>query len=207
MEADMEKLDLKKTYKTLYTAKTQPSFVDVPPLGYLMIDGKGDPNKTVEYRDAMQALYSVAYTLKFQVKKSLERDFGVMGPEGLWWMEDMAEFSMERKDDWLWTMMMLQPDFITPEMVAAAKEEALRKKGQPAIELVRFDVYDEGLSTQVMHLGPYDAEPPTIARLHEFIRTSGYGLRGKHHEIYFGDPRRSAPEKLKTIIRQPVEKI
>ncbi len=203
----MDKIDLKKTYKTLYTAKTQPSFVDVPPLGYLMIDGKGDPNKTTEYREAMQALYSVAYTLKFQAKKSLGRDFGVMGLEGLWWAEDMAGFSMERKDEWLWTMMMLQPDFITPELAAAAKEEALRKKGQAAIEQIRFEVYEEGLSGQIMHIGPYDAEPPTIARLHEFIHANGYGLRGKHHEIYFGDPRRTAPEKLKTIIRQPVERV
>ncbi|MEW5829488.1 MAG: GyrI-like domain-containing protein [Chloroflexota bacterium] len=203
----MEKIDLKKTYKTLYTAKPQPAFVDVPPLGYLMIDGEGDPNKAAEYQESLQALYGVAYTLKFQAKKSLGRDFGVMGLEGLWWAEDMAGFSMERKDDWLWTMMMLQPDFVTPELAAAAKDEARRKKGQAAIEQVRFEVYEEGLSAQVMHLGPYDAEPPTIARLHEFIHANGCELRGKHHEIYFGDPRRTAPEKLKTIIRQPVERV
>jgi hypothetical protein len=199
-------LDLKKELKKLYTASASPILIEVPPLPYLMIDGAGDPNTAPVYQQALSALYGMAYTLKFMLKKRGEVDFNVMGLEGLWWVENMAEFSIERKNDWLWTMMIVLPDIITPEHAEEARAEALRKKGEPLISQVRIETYDEGYSAQVMHFGSYLAEGPTIAALHEFIHNQGFALRSKHHEIYMGDPRRSAPEKLRTILRQPVKR-
>jgi hypothetical protein len=202
----MEKLDLKKTLKHLYKAGTEPALLDIPVMKYLMIDGTGNPNTSPEYQEALQALYSVAYTLKFKVKKEMGLDFGVMGLEGLWWMDNMADFSLERKDDWKWTMMILQPDFVTAELVTTATGDAVKKKGLAALERIRFEPYDEGLCAQILHLGPYATEAPTIQRLHDFIHSSGCTRTGKHHEIYLSDPRRGDPAKIKTIIRQPVKK-
>jgi hypothetical protein len=176
-------------------------------MNFLMIDGHGDPNTVPEYQQVMDALYSVAYTIKFALKENPETDDYVVPPlEGLWWVEDMAEFSIEDKDAWDWTMMIMQPAWVTPEIVAAAKEEAAAKKDLPALPNMRFEPYHEGLSVQIMYVGPYADEGPTIARLHDFAREQGYALRGKHHEIYLSDPRRTAPEKLKTVIRQPIQK-
>ena len=202
----MTKIDLKKELKHLYRPSARKfAVVDVPPMQFLMIDGQGDPNTAQAYADALETLYAVAYTIKFASKKQLQRDFTVMPLEGLWWAEEMAEFSQENKDNWLWTAMIMQPDWIDAEMVAAAKETAGRKKGLPALPKLRFEVYNEGLSVQIMHIGPYADEGPTIARLHAFIKEQGYRPAGKHHEIYLSDPRRTAPEKLKTVIRQPVQ--
>jgi hypothetical protein len=202
----MEKFDFKKTLKPLYNAKETPAILEIPALKFLLIDGQGNPNTAPEYKDALQALYSVAYTLKFKVKKEMGLDYGVSALEGLWWMDDMLEFTVARKDDWKWTMMICQPDFIPPELATAAMNEASRKKDLPSLSGLRFDTYAEGLSAQLLHLGPYAAEAPNIQRLHEFISASGYALGGKHHEIYLTDPNRSAPDKMKTIIRQPVQK-
>jgi len=202
----MEKLDLKKTFKLLYSAKSAPVFVNVPPMKVLMIDGTGNPNTSIEYQSAVQALYSTAYTLKFKAKKEMGIDYGVMPLEGLWWADDMDAFLLAHKDEWLWTMMIVQPEFITPDLVNAAVVEAARKKDLPALQHLRFDTYDEGLSAQLLHLGPYADEGPNIQRLHEFIHEHGYQLTGKHHEIYLSDPRRGNPAKVKTIIRQPVAK-
>jgi hypothetical protein len=204
----MQKLDLKKTLKYLYDAKPEPGMIEVPPMQFLMLDGAGDPNISAEYQDAVQALYAVAYTLKFKVKKSMAIDYPVMALEGLWWVDDMRDFSVANKADWKWTMMISTPDFITPELVEAARAEAGRKKDLVGLSRLGFATYAEGLSAQVMHLGPYAAEAPTIQRLHEFIHGQGYtfdGVTQKHHEIYLSDPRRVAPEKMKTIIRQPVK--
>ena len=203
----MQTLDLKKELKLLYAALPgKCMLVDVPPLNFLMIDGAGNPNTAPAYAEAVQALYTLAYTLKFSLKKAGIADYPVMASEGLWWMEDMTQFSVERKDDWLWTMMIMQPEVVTPQAFAAARAEAEKKKPNPALARVRLERYAEGLSAQIMHIGPYAAEAPTIQHLHAFIAESGYALRGKHHEIYLGDPRRSEPAKLKTIIRQPVQK-
>jgi hypothetical protein len=202
----MQKLDLKKALKSLYDAKPEPRMLEVPPLQFLMIDGAGDPNTSAEYQDAVQALYALAYTLKFKAKKEVAIDYPVMALEGLWWADDMREFSVERKADWKWTMMLSTPDFITPGLVETALAEAGRKKNLAGLSRLRFATYAEGLAGQVMHIGPYAAEAPTIRRLHEFIHGQGYvfdGLVQKHHEIYLSDPRRAAPEKMKTIIRQP----
>ena len=201
----MKKLDLKKEWKNLYNPSgKQVSLVDVPAHQYLMIDGKGDPNTSTEYSDAIQALYAVSYHLKFAVKKGPKAiDYVVMPLEGLWWTDDMRDFLTERKEDWKWTAMILQPDFISKEQVQAAIKAAGEKKALPALPLLRFEVFKEGKAAQLMHIGPYSGEGPNIQRIHDYILDAGLELRGKHHEIYLSDPRRTAPERLRTIIRQP----
>ncbi|MCD4733553.1 GyrI-like domain-containing protein [bacterium] len=203
----MDKLDMKKELKQLYkpTAKQGFTIVEVPPLSYLMIDGAGDPNTSEEYQQAMEALYGLSYSLKFMLKKRPEFPaFSIMPLEGLWWAKDMEVFMQEDKESWLWTMMIAQPDFITTEMVIEASEILRKKKDVPALDLLRFDRYEEGTSAQILYLGAYADEAPTIKAMHEFIETEGYQRRGKHHEIYLGDPRRVPPERLKTILRQPI---
>jgi len=192
----------------LYRPKPEKvEVVEVPPIKFIMVDGEGDPNTSAQYQAAMQGLYSLAYTLKFSLKKAdPERDFRVGPLEGLWWMDDMREFSLEVKGSWKWTVMMPLPDHVTPAEVASAREEMKRKKGADLAAGVRFETFTEGLSAQIMHIGPYATEAPTIETLHNFIRENGYVFAGKHHEIYMGDPRTAKPENLKTIIRQPVAK-
>jgi hypothetical protein len=141
------------------------------------------------------------------LKEDPETDDYVVPPlEGLWWVEDMDQFSMDDKDSWSWTMMIMQPPWVTPDLVDEARAEASRKKDSPALSRLRLAPYHEGLSVQILYLGPYDEEGPTIARMHAFADEQGYDLRGKHHEIYLSDPRRTAPERLKTVIRQPIAK-
>ncbi len=201
----MEKIDFKKELKHLYIpSKKECSVVDVPAMQFLMVDGQGDPNTAESYKEALGVLYSVAYTLKFMIKLGpQEVNFTVMPLEGLWWVEDMNLFSQEDKDAWQWTAMIMQPEFVTEEIFQEARVEAERKKGLPGFDRIRLAEYDEGRSAQIMYIGPYADEAPTIERLHAFIREQGGTLKGKHHEIYLGDPRRTAPEKLKTVIRQP----
>ncbi len=199
--------DWKKDCKTLYFPPSHPVMVEVPPMNYLMIDGHGDPNGSAEYQAAIEALFSLSYTLKFAIKKAGGIEYAVYPSEGLWWVKDMAEFSIGHKENWDWTMMIAQPELVTDEWVERARAEALKKKGQPAIERVRFASYAEGLCAQVMHTGPFSAEGPIVAGLHAFIEAQGCALSGKHHEIYLSDFRRTAPEKLKTVIRQPARKI
>jgi hypothetical protein len=200
----METLDLKKALKHLYAPSAREvTEIAVPRMQYLMIDGMGDPNTAPAYTEAVEALYAVAYTIKFAIKKSRAIDFPVLPLEGLWWMDDMREFSMAKKDRWKWTMMIAQAELVTAADVIGAIAEVKRKKDPPALSLLRFDTLDEGDCAQIMHLGPYADEKPTIQKLHEYIAARGASLSGKHHEIYLGDPRRTAPEKLKTVIRQP----
>ena len=202
----MAKIDLRKELKHLYKASArEPVLVEVPPMNFLMIDGAGDPNTARGYQEALEALYAMAYALKFMIKKEREAiDYTVMHMEGLWWADDMSSFSRDDKGSWQWTMMILQPRFVTADHVARAFKQVEEKKNPPALSRIRFEEFDEGLGAQILHVGPYDAELPTIIRLHKFIEESGHELRGRHHEIYLGDPRRTAPEKLKTILRQPV---
>ncbi len=203
----MAKRDFKKELKHLYGPSAKNfTVVDVPPMNFLMIDAHGDPNDNPAFQEGMEALYGMAYTIKFALKPQ-GIEFVVPPPEGLWWMEDMSEFSLETKDRWQWTMMIMQPDEVTQEIVDAAQGELANKKDPPALSELRYERYDEGLSVQIMYLGAYADEGPTIARMHEFIRENGYDFNGKHHEIYLGDPRRTAPEKLKTVIRQPVKQL
>jgi hypothetical protein len=202
----MNTIDLKKELKQLYNCSAKKvAVVEVPELSFLRIDGSGNPNTSPEYADAVAALYSLAYTLKFMLKKGLTaRDYAVMPLEGLWWADDMDTFVSGRKDQWKWTMMIAQPEEVTGELFAAASAEVERKKPNHALCRVRLERYHEDLAAQILHIGSYAAEAPTIAQLHDFIASNGYTRRGKHHEIYLGDPRRSAPEKLRTIIRQPM---
>ncbi|MGB5657784.1 MAG: GyrI-like domain-containing protein [Acidimicrobiia bacterium] len=202
----MAKLDLKKEYRQLYNPSAKEcSIVDVPEMQFLMVDGTGDPNTSVAYAEAIEALYALSYTLKFLSKTAEDVDYVVMPLEGLWWTPVIADFSIGDKSAWEWTAMIMQPDHITAAHVATAAEEVRRKKNPPALDRIRFEPFREGLAVQIMYFGPYADEAPTIERLHQFANDSGYQLRGKHHEIYLGDPRRTAPEKLRTVIRQPVE--
>lgn len=204
----MEKIDFRKTMKALYLPPAGRFVeIDVPAMRFLMVDGKGDPNKAQSYAEAVEALYSVAYTLKFMVKKELAKDYTVPPLEGLWWSDDMASFVAREKDKWSWTMMIMVPDFVPEVMVAKAIAAAGAKKELPALPLVRLETYAEGLSVQTMHIGTYDAEGPTLMRLHsKYLPENGLVENGHHHEIYIGDPRKSAPEKLKTVLRQPVRR-
>ncbi|MEZ4593346.1 MAG: GyrI-like domain-containing protein [Chloroflexota bacterium] len=201
----MKKLDFKRELKHLYNPSGKAvSVVDVPPLNFLTITGQGNPNSSPAYQEAVEALYSVAYTVKFMVKKGeLALDYGVMPLEGLWWVPDMREFSMDDKDAWLWQMMIMQPEFVTADMIAEAKAQAKKKKGLAVIERLQLEEYVEGTAVQILYTGPYADEGPTIQKLHEHVSELGGELSGKHHEIYLSDPRRAAPEKLKTVIRQP----
>jgi hypothetical protein len=202
----LKTIDLKKTLKPYYTASAAtPSIIDVPPMNGLMVDGTGDPNGPA-FQEAVGSLYSVAYTLKFSFKKDKAVDYPVMALEGLWCADDIADFLRDKRENWKWTLFIALPDIVTKKDVGEAIAAVKNKAKFPRFPEVRFEKFAEGRAAQVMHVGPYAAEGPTIERLHLFVEEQGYQLRGRHHEIYLGDPRRSAPEKLRTIIRHPVEK-
>jgi hypothetical protein len=202
----MKTIDLKKTLKPFYAASaSNPATIDVPPMNTLMVDGTGDPNSSA-FQEAVGSLYSVAYTLKFAFKKEKGIDYPVMALEGLWCADDPAVFMSDKRDSWKWTLFIVLPDVVTKKDVAAALDAVKKKAKFPRFPEVRFEKFAEGKAAQIMHVGPYSAEGPTIERLHRFVEDEGYRLHGKHHEIYLGDPRRSAPEKLRTIIRHPVER-
>ena len=201
----MSKIDLKKDFKNLYcpSAKTVVQ-VEVPELRYLMVDGEGDPNTSTSYAQAVEALFAVAYTANFMVKKGPQAlDYAVMPLEGLWWADDMAAFAANDRAQWKWSMMIVQPDFVAQEVVHAAIEQVRKKKQLPGLDGLRLERFAEGLCAQVLHIGPFTEEGPTIERLHAFIGSASR-LRGKHHEIYLSDVRRADPSKWKTIIRQPM---
>jgi hypothetical protein len=197
-------IDLKKDMKELYAAKKEPSLVEVPELSYLMIDGEGDPNNSQSFSDAVSALYSVSYTLKFTLKKAGICDYPVMALEGLWWTDRMEDFLLSNKKLWKWTLMIVQPDIITEEMVKRAADEAMKKKPLASLGELRLERGEAERAAHILHVGPYAVEEPTIRRLHDFIRDQGLRRGGKHREIYLNDASRTAPERLKTIIRQPV---
>ncbi len=200
----MAKKDLPKDLQALYfPGPKEPVFVDVPAMQYVMVDGRGDPNSSQEYREAIGVLYGVAYTIKFAAKKAKAGDVLVMPLESLWWSDDADDFLLARKDEWHWTAMLLEPPNVTRKMFDAGVKQLREKKNPPGLDRVRLETWKEGKAAQILHIGPYAAERPTIERVHAFIREHGYHLSGKHHEIYMGDPRRSAPEKLKTVVRQP----
>jgi len=202
----MAKINFKEELKHLYNPSAREiAAVKIPKMNFLMIDGKGNPNTAQEYKDAVEALFSVSYALKFQVKREKGLDYGVLPLESLWWVDDMTEFTPAQKDKWKWTSMIMQPKSVKTESVNNTFEQVEKKKNLPALSKMRFESFLEGLSAQIMHIGPYSAEGPTIEKLHAFIKKKGYELRGRHHEIFLSDPRRSKPERLKTIIRQPMK--
>lgn len=203
----MKKVDLRKELKHLYQPpKDEVVLVDVPVMNYLLIDGEGDPNTARSYREALEVLYPLSYTLKFMVKKGSQAiDYAVMPLEGLWWADDMSTFNVGDKSNWKWTLMIMQPGYVEKAMVDVAIAEVKRKKNPAALPRVRFDAFADARAAQIMHVGPFSEEGPTVARVHNFINELGGKLSGKHHEIYLSDIRRADPKKWKTVIRQPMQ--
>lgn len=204
-----DKVDFKKTLDSYRASRGKFRVLDIPRLQYLMIDGAGDPNTSSEYTDALEALYPLAYKLKFASKRDLGRDYVVPPLEGLWWADDMASFTSARdKSQWQWTMMLMVPTWIDDAFVARVMQ-ALRAGLPPALlDSVRLASLDEGQCVQTLHVGPFDDEGPVLHQMHyEFIPEQGLVVRGVHHEIYLSDPRRTSPEKLRTILRQPVARV
>jgi len=202
----MEKIDLKVVYKNLYSGKVNvPVIVDVPGFQYVMIDGEGDPNTSPQFASAVETIYTTAYSIKAVCKKNLAKDFVVQPLEGLWYADDMNNFVWGKKDLWKWTLLITIPSFVSRENFSAGIKTASEKKKNLPFEKVRLEKYSEGKSVQVMHLGPYSAEGPVIAKMHEFAFNSGFSLHKKHHEIYLSDARKTPPEKLKTILRNPIK--
>jgi hypothetical protein len=214
----MKVLDLRKQHKDLYQPSAKkPALIQVPRLQFVMIDGaieKGsEPGKSPSFAEATQAIYGLSYTLKFMLKKRKTNavDYPVMALEGLWWVED-GRFDITIKDNWFYTLMILQPDVITPSIVEEAREQVRRKKGEsPALARARLEHFEEGLCVQIMHIGPYATEPATVDCMHAYMQENGLkdtvGPNGKHHEIYLSDPRKVASEKMKTVLRHSVLKI
>jgi len=205
----MDKIDLKKTLDSYHAPKGAFRILTVPERRYLMIDGHGDPNSSPDFTQAVESLYPVAYKLKFGSRATTGRDYVVPPLEGLWWAEDLDAFTTARdKSQWDWTMMLLVPEWIDEDQVLAAKEQAGAKNRAARLDDVRFEALAEGLCVQTLHIGSFDDEAPVLDRLHhEFVPAEGLALRGKHHEIYLSDFRRTAPEKQRTILRQPVERV
>jgi hypothetical protein len=203
----MKKVDLKKELKGLYKASAKDVVqVDIPVFKFLMVDGEGDPNASQEYAQAVEALFSVSYTAKFMVKKGPQTlDYSVMPLEGLWWAHDMSAFVANERTNWKWTMMIMQPHFVEKQVIQAAMMEVKRKKGLPAVDALRLEAFAEGSCAQILHIGPFSEEGPTIQRVHDFI-VARAALAGKHHEVYLTDIRRADPRKWKTIIRQPMDR-
>ena len=201
----MDKIDFRKERPDLYAPSAKDfSVVEVPPYRFLIVDGRGNPNTSEAYAQAVESLYALSYSLKFASKKQLQRAYVVAPLEGLWHSEHRDAFPNRQKDLWSWTMMIRQPDWITDGMVDDAREATAKKK-LAALDLVRSELFEEGKSVQILHVGSYDDEAPTIARLHaEFMPANGLVENGLHHEIYLSDPRRVEPAKLRTVLRQPV---
>lgn len=205
----MSKLDLKKELKEFYKASAKkPNIIDVPEGKFVTITGRGAPGGAA-YQAALNALYTAAYTLKFKCKAE-GKDFTVMTLEGLWWWDDPSITDVSKAppmEEWNWKSIIRMPDFVTEEMIKAVSEEVREKKGIEEVNKIKLETFHEGLSAQILHIGPYSEEGPTVKRLHDFIKENGYKMRGLHHEVYMSDPRRVPPERWKTIIRQPVEKL
>ncbi len=201
----MQKIDLKNELKHLYQPSAKEVLeVEVPPLNYLMVDGEGDPNTSKEYTEAVEALFAVSYTVKFMIKKGAQAiDYAVMPLEGLWWADDMSTFTTGDKSDWKWTMMIMQPSFVSTTVIDSAIAEVKTKKNPIALAKLRFEEYSEGKCAQILHVGPFSEEGPTIERVHDFI-DSDTKRTGKHHEIYLSDIRKANPARWKTVIRQPM---
>lgn len=202
----MEKIDFKIKLRQLYLSSAKEVVqVDVPTMNYLMVDGEGDPNTSQEYSDAIETLFSVSYATKFMVKKgTLAVDYGVMPLEGLWWADDMSKFLTDDKSNWKWTMMIMQPELVTKEIIDAAISDVSKKKNPTAITRVRFEALTEGTCAQILHIGPFSEEGPTVEKVHQFVDSRGKRI-GKHHEIYLSDIRKADPAKWKTLIRQPMQ--
>lgn len=205
-------IDFKKD--PTYKAKPEPEVINVPEMSFVMVDGEGAPESSdkgsTEFQEAMEVLFGIVYTIKFWSKKyqpPVGYDKFTMAPiEGLWWTKSGKDFDLNNPDDWQWTVMFRLPDFVTPDYFSEVVEEIKARKKSNIYNKARLERFGEGEAVQLMHIGPYDQEGPNILKLHAFAKDQGYELVGKHHELYFGDPRRTSPEKLRTILRQPVRK-
>lgn len=204
-----DKIDFKRTLDGYRAKRGVFRMVELPETRYLMIDGHGDPNGSPAYTEALESLYPVGYGLKFASKRELGRDYVVPPLEGLWWADDMDSFTVARdKSRWRWTMMLMVPDWIDAGMFEEVVEMVGERRAPARLDEVRLRLFSEGLCVQTLHIGPFDEEGPVLERMHhEFIPTHGLRLAGYHHEIYFGDFRRTAPERLRTILRQPVHEL
>ncbi len=205
---NMDKIDFKKEISQYQPKNHELEIVEMPSMQYLMIDGHGDPNTGKDFQDAIFALYPVAYKLKFASKLELGKDYTVMPLEGLWWADDMAKFTFGRdKSQWDFTLMIMQPEWITQAMFKAAVQKVAEKDPPKNFGKVRLETLNEGLCVQTLHIGSFDDEADILAEMHnEFIPANNLKMTGKHHEIYLSDFRKVAPDKLRTLLRQPVEK-
>lgn len=203
----MNKIDYKKELKHLYRPSAKRvEIVDLPKMNFLMVDGVGNPNTSDAYKEAVEVLYTLSYAIKFMIKRGkMAVDYGVMPLEGLWWVDDMTKFDVNNKDAWQWTSMIMQPDIVSKEVVEEATEQVRQKKNPTGLSKLRFESFTEGKAAQILHIGPFSAEGPTIRKVHDFISENGNKISGKHHEIYLSDIRKAAPEKWKTVIRQPFQ--
>lgn len=206
----MKPVDFKKDLS--YHAKSEPQIIDIPEMLFLMVDGKGAPESSgpaeTEFQQAMQVLFNIMYTIKFWDKKYDPPEnyykFKVTPVEGLWWTKSGQNFDLDKPDDWQWTVMLRVPEFVTPVYFKEVVKELVTRKHSEVYKKARLASFDEGRCVQIMHIGPYNQEQADIEKMHAFAKDNGYSLHGKHHEIYFGDPRRTEPDKLLTILRQPI---
>jgi hypothetical protein len=202
----VKKLDIRKELKSLYSPSAKETeLVRIPRFNFLMIDGEGPP-ETKEFHEAIQAIYNAAYTIKFKFKFEKNIDFPMMALEGLWWVKQGTPFQIGKREDWCWTLMILQPKIVTRTSLKQAVRKIREKKEVPALDKIHLDSFAEGLSVQMLHIGPYADEPATMEKIEEFSAQRGLTASGKHHEIYISDPRRVKPEKMKTILRHAVTK-
>ena len=203
------KADLKKQFPEFYKPSRDPHIIDVPEMKFFMVDGTGYPGDNPLYQEAMQLLYGVSFTLKMKIMKPTGRDYVVPPLEGLWWADDMKVFAedyMKRKDEWKWTSMIRIPDFVSEDQIKKGLQAFKESKKPENFDKLRYQSYTEGTVVQVLHVGPFSEEGPVIEKMHEYAINQGYSLHKKHHEIYLSDPRRTKPEKLRTVIRQPIKK-
>jgi len=204
-------LIIKKIYKDIYSAKAEPRIIKVPKFKYITIVGKGNPNTSDTFKTAVEFLYGISYTIKFMVKKGETEitpvDYSVMPLEGQWWADDMNDFIITNKDNWNWKIMIMQPDFVGIKIFGIAKEKFLQKKKLEDPGNIVFEEIEDGLSAQFLYTGAYSDEGPFIIKLHDFIKEQGYERNSFHREIYLSDARKTDPAKLKTIIRQPIQKV
>lgn len=199
------KIDYRRKMGDLYAALERPALVDAPEIGFLMIDGHGDPNGSASFEEAVEALYAVAYALEFRMRSMPDGvDAEIMPLEGLWWIPDARVWDFGDKSDWNWTLMVAEPDLVTPALAAEAIQAVRASRPPAALDRVRLESLEEGRAAQVLHRGPLSAERPTLDRLYDFIRDEGFMPVGKHHEIYLTDTQRTTPDRMRTIIRQPL---
>jgi len=206
----MDKVDFKKKYRSLYYPTADVvKMVDVPPMQFITVDGHGNPKNSKQFQDGLEALYALAFAVKMLFKKMEPPDgyydYIVPPLEGLWWVADLEKFTRARKSEWQWKLMIRQPEFVSESLIRELLAEIIAKKDNPSLRHIKHEIFHEGLSVQILHIGPYREESKTITKINEFNQTQGLVINGKHHEIYLGDPRRSEPDKLKTVIRYPVK--